>query len=717
MIDINKLHDITKILLKNRNIETESEIFDFFYQDIYSLSNPFAIKSIVEFIDRVRQAIDDKEHILIYGDKDADGITASAIMYNTLKVVADNVQGFIPTLKTGYGLSKAVIEEYVAEGVSLIITVDCGISNIEEVAYARELGVDIIVTDHHDIPNDIPDAYLVFNPKIEDSGFDNKNFSGCAVAFKLMQAFVFSYTKYYNRNFIIFEYEISKNENCINYVRAMQVKNFILQADIFSLERTSDGYMMDGFDELVSEEEGLEELSSYMFENDDVSFVITGSNQKFESLLLLYKKYDIYIAEYQEVLNLIDIAKKCFDIDYKTNNTLELFAIALRINIYKYEGLKYCSMHIRLVIFMKLFFLKQKKITSYFKKKSILVAFGTVADVVSALGENRIFIKSGLDELNITEHKRYKILLEKTLISRGNQIDTQDIGWRIAPFINAAGRLGEPQKAFEFLTSDDETTLENLADEIYELNKKRRTLTELNFKLIEKEIKKINLDEHPIIVMKSKEIEQGFTGLIAGKVLTMYGKTAVIMYESDEHQCIGSIRSRSSHNVRYMLEKNKSFLLAFGGHKNAAGFSLDVKHYDDFVNNIFEHANEYNFGEEVEELKYEMPIEFSSIDMDLAQELELLKPFGVNNLEPIFYTKNVYIMDIRNIGKGNKIHALIDIKSDGKILHSIKWSMSESDFDLLLEKPKLDIMYKIRLDNYKNVAEIKLFIENYKILS
>ncbi len=717
MIDIENLEQISKELLKNRGLTEAAEIFDFFHQDIYTLSNPFEIANVFEFIERVQSAVKNKEHVLIYGDKDADGITASAIMYNTLKKVLDTVHGFVPTLKTGYGLSKAIIEEYAAMGITLIITVDCGISNLEEVAFARELGLDIIVTDHHDIPEILPDAYLIFNPKLENSGFGDKNFCGCAVAFKLMEAFVLSHTKNYNKNYIIFEYSFDKTNGSIEYIKAMRVRNFIIVDEIFAVSKTSDGYLMEGLDEIMSEEEALEELASYMFEDENVSFVITGSSQRFEKLLSLFKQYDIYMAEYDQIINIIELAKRSFNFNLKAMNTLEDFANALNINLFKYSHLPHSSMHIRLALFSKLFLMSQKSITKYIKKKSILVSFGTVADVVSTLGENRTLVKSGLDELYITEHERYKTLLEKTLITKDNPIDTRDIGWKIAPFINAAGRLGEAQKSFEFLTSDEADDLEVLSNEIYDLNQRRKELTEENFKIVEKEIKKLGLDEKPIIIVRSNKIEQGFTGLIAGKVLTTYGKTAVIMYENDDEQCVGSIRSRGSHNARYMLEKNKELLIAFGGHKNAAGFTVSVEQYEKFESAVLNHADEYNFDEQEESLNYEMILDFKDINIKLAQELDMFKPFGMNNLEPIFHTSNVTIMDIRNVSKtANKIHAMFNLKSSGKIFSAVKWSINAADFEAMGEGVRLDIIYKIKLDTYGGNTQAKLFIESYKII-
>lgn len=716
MIDINKLNTITKKLLENRGIKTESDIFDFFYQDIYTLSNPFAIKDADEFVSRIKEAINNDEHILVYGDKDADGVTAAAIIYNTLKAVTKNIRAFIPNLETGYGLSKDVISKYASEGVSLIVTVDCGISNLEEVAYARELGIDIIVTDHHDIPEELPDAYMVFNPKIKDSGFVCRSFSGCAVAFKLMQAFVFSYTKFYDRDYVILDFEISKNDGSLLHVKALRVKNFLPASDMFFADKKDGYYTVDDFDEELSEEDVLEELASYMFEGEKTGFVLTGGQERLEKLLTLYKKYEIYIGEFDDVFNLLEMAQKYAGIDFRVNNTLESFALALKLNIYRYKNIPHGQMYLRLLIFRKLFYLSQKKICAYLKKKSILVALGTVADVAEITGENRAFVRSGLAELSSTDNIRYKALIGKTVFGNDGKIDTHTIGWRIAPFINAAGRLGQPEKSFHLLTSEDETDAEDLANYIHELNIKRRNLTDENFKIIERDIKTNGRDEHLIIIAKSSEIEQGFTGLIAGRVLSEYKKTAVILYEGSEGVCIGSIRSKRSDNVRQMLETLKHHLVKFGGHPNAAGFSIESSNYEAFEKDVIEHAKEYSFGKEVQALPYEMLIGFDMIDLSLAEEIAMLEPFGTGNEEPVFSTKNVRVIDIKNVGKNkNKIHAMMNIMESGKVFNSILWDISEEEYNSLSDRNNtFDIIYKIKLNTYKGSTDVKLYIEKFK---
>ena len=718
-MNIDNLNEIVKELLKLRGITSKEDIYDFFFQDIYSLSNPFNIKDVNVFVDRLKEAIENDEKILVYGDKDADGVTAASIIYNTLKVVTKNVEAFVPNHTTGYGLSKAVIEEYANSGVSLIITVDCGISNADEVEFARDLSIDIIVTDHHDIPEILPNAYAVFNPKISNTGFVSKNFSGCAVAFKLMQAFVFSYTKLYNKDIIVLDYEIDKSKNALKRIRALKSTNFVVSDEVFGFELINDNncyksIYIDYYDELMSEDEVLEELASYMFEGDGTVLVLTGGEDRLKRLLSLYEKYEIYLPEYDSVYDLLQLGARYGNINIKTTKTLDDFALALNVNIYRYDNIEYRDLIIKTEIFRRLFYISQKQLQSYIRKKSILVLFGTVADVVPLIKENRAYIKCALKELEKPSHIRYNVMLEKINLLN-TKIDTKIVSWRLAPFINAAGRMGSPETALKLLTSELKEEALSLSDEIYNMNETRKSLTESNFNTVNEYIKINSCLDFPVIVVKSKEIEQGLTGLIAGKVLSEYGKTAVIMYESEDGICVGSIRSRGDDNARDMLEYANAYLTKFGGHKNAAGFTLNADNFDKFKNKIVKYASSQNFAAEKNEDIFDMEINFKDIDMKFVKSLELFEPYGYGNEEPLFVSKNVKVNDINRMQKNNKLHLRLDLMQDNRKLNGIIWNSSEEEVQKLLSSNYIDIIYKLKVNRFNGNEDARIYIEKYKV--
>lgn len=719
-IDINNLNPIVKDLLDLRGIKTKSEIFDFFFQDIYSLSSPFAIKDMNVFVDRLKEAIESEEKILIYGDKDADGITAASIIYNTLKSVTKNVEAFVPNHSTGYGLSKSVIEEYANSGTSLIITVDCGISNVEEIEFAREHSIDIIVSDHHDIPEILPNAYAIFNPKLPNTGFVSKNFSGCAVAFKLMQAFVLSYTKIYNKDIIVLDYEIDKNNNALRKIKALKSTNFVINGEPFGFEIANENSYKsiydDYYEELLTEAEVLEEFASYMFEGESVTLVLTGGDERLKRLAYMCEKYDIFLPEYEKVYDLLQLGQNYGNVSIRNYRTLEEFALALNVNIYKYENIEYKDLMIKMEIFKRMFYISQKQLQNYLRRESILASFGTIADVVPVIEENRAYIKCALEELPHPPHIRYDIILEKINLLN-SKIDTQTIGWKLAPFINAAGRMNKPEYALKLLTSETKEDALRLSEEIYNMNEARKSLTEECFNIVNESIKSGDSLSMPLILVKSKEVEQGLTGLIAGKVLTEYGKTAVILHENEEEGiCVGSIRSKGNDNAREMLEFASLYLNKFGGHKNAAGFSLDIDKFDKFAEKIMKYAADNNFqSSKKEEKKFDLKLDFKYINMQLAENIEAFEPFGCANEEPVFASSKVKVINVKTMPKNDKLHLKLELNQDEKNLSAVLWDSNEEEVQKLENSNYVDIFYKLKINRFKGSSDIQLLLEDYII--
>ena len=177
-------------LLLRRGITTESAAKRFFRPQLTDLINPFLMKDMDLAVDRLNDAIGRKERILVYGDYDVDGCTAVALVYKFLQQFYSNIDYYIPDrYDEGYGVSHKGIDYAKETGVSLIIILDCGIKAIEEIAYAKSLGIDFIICDHH-VPDDImPDAVAILNPKRTDDTYPFKHLCGCGVGFKFMQGF------------------------------------------------------------------------------------------------------------------------------------------------------------------------------------------------------------------------------------------------------------------------------------------------------------------------------------------------------------------------------------------------------------------------------------------------------------------------------------------------------------------------------------------------
>ena len=177
-------------LLRKRGVQTAAEAKKFFRPSLLDLHDPFLMDGMDAAIKRINKALGRKERILVYGDYDVDGTTAVALVYRFLQQFTTNIDYYIPNrYNDGYGVSFAGVDYAKETGVSLVIVLDCGVKAVDEIAYAKTLGIDFIVCDHHVQDEVLPPAVAILNPKLNDSKYPYPHLSGCGVGFKLMQAF------------------------------------------------------------------------------------------------------------------------------------------------------------------------------------------------------------------------------------------------------------------------------------------------------------------------------------------------------------------------------------------------------------------------------------------------------------------------------------------------------------------------------------------------
>lgn len=190
-------------MLIRKNLIDKEKIFQYFNPSLDSTHSPFKLNDMNKAADRIVAAVNKEEKISIYGDYDVDGTTSTALLYLGLKKIAANIDYYIPhRMIDGYGLSVAGVEELAEKGTNLIITVDCGINAFKEVERVTKLGVDVIITDHHNPQDTLPETIAVINPKRKDSKYDYKDLAGVGVAYKLLMA-VYNRLQLDSENFIL----------------------------------------------------------------------------------------------------------------------------------------------------------------------------------------------------------------------------------------------------------------------------------------------------------------------------------------------------------------------------------------------------------------------------------------------------------------------------------------------------------------------------------
>lgn len=184
-----KISPLTAIILYNRGIREDEEISKFLSRDLTQLHDPFLMKDMDKAVERILMASKNKEKITIYGDYDVDGITSIAILYKQLEKMGIDVGFYVPDrMVEGYGVNREALDKIRADGTKLVITVDTGITAVEEAEYAKSIGIDFIITDHHECKEKIPDVFAAIDPKRKDCSYPFKSLAGVGVVFKLIQA-------------------------------------------------------------------------------------------------------------------------------------------------------------------------------------------------------------------------------------------------------------------------------------------------------------------------------------------------------------------------------------------------------------------------------------------------------------------------------------------------------------------------------------------------
>ena len=180
---------IIDTILSKRGIKSAKDRTAFLHPDYTTLADPLLLPDMEKACQRLQKAISSKQHIVVYGDYDIDGLSATALLIDTLTSMGGDVSAFIPSrFDDGYGLNKPALQKIAHHGAQLVITVDCGSVSLDEVAFAKDIGLDIIITDHHTIGDELPDAIAVINPKRSDHHYPFSDFAGVGVAFQLVRA-------------------------------------------------------------------------------------------------------------------------------------------------------------------------------------------------------------------------------------------------------------------------------------------------------------------------------------------------------------------------------------------------------------------------------------------------------------------------------------------------------------------------------------------------
>ena len=342
-----------------------------------------------------------------------------------------------------------------------------------------------------------------------------------------------------------------------------------------------------------------------------------------------------------------------------------------------------------------------------------LVAIGTIADLAPLLDENRTLVKYGLIILNQSKRLGLKKLYqEANLAPKLNPLGTYHVGYQIAPRLNAAGRLHHGLVAYELLLTESEGEAERLAAQLETTNRDRQKQTADVLEQAREQIGNIN--EKCVLLASNPAWSSGIAGLVAGKICDEYGKPALIIERGDE-QSTGSARSVDSFNITAAMQECAELLIRFGGHKTAAGFTLETAKISLFYQRLEKIARrEIKAKSPKPILEIEAKLDLGKINENIFSQIEKFQPFGEGNRIPRFLTEKAEVAAIRTVGASQK-HLKLKIRDlENHYFETIGFGQGEWA-KKLLPGDKIDLVYELLRNEWNGEQKLELKIIDLKI--
>ncbi len=713
-------------VLVSRGIDTSEKAKKFLFPNIYHLYPPFLFKDMVKAVDRIIEALKKGETVFIFGDRDVDGVTSTALLYRALRKAGfkkGKLAWKVPSGDDPYGMTKDAVDFAYAINAKLIITVDNGIVAVEEVEYANSLGIDVIITDHHEAGEVLPPAYAIINPKVPGETYPFSGLSGCSVAMKLSMALLESlFLPYYNRELVVFDLEttgLNPVKDEIIEIGAVKIKNGIIIDKFNALIKPKKKIPPEITEitgitnEMLENQKTIEEVLPQFIEFIGNS-VLVGHNVEFDVSFLKEKArriLKVWIGN--EQLDTLELSRKI--LKHLSHHKLHDVVSELKIDEKKFHRADSDS-EMTAEVLRRLLFLKNEKIKSFFFGEALpLAAISTVADVMPLIEENRVIVSEGLKVLmdtNITGLQRF--LLRLNLPS---PLKAKDIAWKISPVLNSPGRLGQADKAVALLITHDTYEMEGLIEEILSADVERKEIGTVGLDAVMKQVEESG-DSHSSIVIASEDVEQGTTGLIATRIAHIFNKPSVIISLSGSgEEVTGSARAIGRYSIIDAVRDSGDLLLQFGGHQSAAGFTLLRENVDEFIEKIRNFIDSTITTEDLTPVyKIDAEVKPEEMTEKVVKELELLEPTGHGNPAPVFISKDLVIRDVYRFGKENQ-HLKIKIDTPSGPIYAIWWNGYEKGIAILGEKypyPHIDMVHQMEINEYRDLTEVRLIVKDIR---
>jgi single-stranded-DNA-specific exonuclease len=543
---------ILAALLITRGCDNEHSARAFLSPLYDQLHEPYLMLGMKEAVSRLQQAIDTGERVLIYGDYDVDGTTGTAVLLRALKLLGARTGFHVPHRFTeGYGIQKAALEQALTDGYKLVVSVDCGIRAHEPLYWARDNGLDVIITDHH-LPDETegsPPAYAVLNPNQAGCNYPDKNLAGVGVAFKLVHA------------------------------------------------------------------------------------------------------------------------------------------------LFRERG-------------------REAQVEAFLK----IVAIGTVADVAKLVGENRTIVALGLKDLAKASNPGLRALIEVAGCGDGKGMTAYDLGFRLGPRINAAGRMDAARAVVELFDTRDHIEARRLAEHLDARNEERKAVQQQIFDLAISELgnESTQKGDSYVAVIAGEGWHRGVIGIAASKIAEKINRPCVVLsVEGDLAH--GSGRSIESYHLLNGLTACSDLFEKFGGHSHAAGITIRSERIAELRIRLNEHAAARLTDEDLEHsVSIDMELDPENITWQLATELGALEPFGAGNPRPVFCTRNLRSLSEPRVMKDR--HLKLNLAGpQNRPLEAVWWNCIETPGQTPEVRGSIELAYTIETNVWNGESRMQLKVVDMRV--
>ncbi len=684
------LDPITASIMVRRGITSGRDILYYIEDDLRFQHSPFMFAAMEDAVDRILDAKEENEKVLIFGDRDVDGVTSTTVLYDCLSSMGIDVSYKLPGGDDAYGLSMQAVEEFAANYGSLIITVDCGISNNAEIAKAAELGLDVIVVDHHNAPETLPSPAIIIDPKTENSGYPFPDISGCAVVYKLVSAIRFSQSSWYKQDVTLLN--VNKENSAVECVK---VRNLV---PVSRLTQTIDQNTASLSDT---------NLPSYLQGQLLLAWDAKTLSQDLQSLFGDGAQF-----------NLVDIreeAAKLFP-KFASMTLTQLKGMSKMAKYGDHEPTEIGGFYNIFVTWVQKSLAKDFPSFAKAEEKDLqLVALAALADIMPMKNENRIFVKNGLKSINSGRIRPGLRELMAELNLTGKRINSIDLSWVVVAHLNAAGRLGQPELAAKLFITDSQNERLETAKQIIELNAERKQLCvdAWNYAGIQAKAS-IPLHSNKLCVVIDERINRGVSGILAGRLVSTYNVPAMTVTIVDGI-AIGSMRSCRDYDVTQFLNKMDDLFINHGGHNFAAGFSFKRERLAEFEERIKTLSSEIKLGDTKDtggDIDAEIPAQYlTPALLDISDRFE---PYGEENPQLLFMAKNIRVASGQRMGKGEKMHLKITVDCGKYKWPCIFWNEGERlgrDFNV---GDRVDFIFRVERNVFNRIETPQINLVDIK---